>query len=249
MPGIQKVLHYGSSNSDWESSEMFHLQRESLFYLLCVWALKCFVLAPADTIKPLFIIPSVSDSTITCFHFITCVFGSILREREREKNPKDLVMQPQGFKCFDQKQHWASHIVPWRTSALNPGVFFFFCYGIISYLHPASSFQSLSLSSSPRWFITVILLGSFVICIEVSKSNSWPLWSLWLVLKWFLQLFCIQICYIILLDGFCVFDFDVFGQSMFSNVFFKVVRCVWINNWYRNDTFCMFYCVCYSYIK
>lgn len=90
MPGIQKVLHYGSSNSDWESSEMFHLQRESLFYLLFVWALKCFVLAPADTIKPLFIIPSVSDSTITCFHFITCVFGSILREREK-KPPRILL--------------------------------------------------------------------------------------------------------------------------------------------------------------
>lgn len=172
-------------------------------------------------------------------------------------------MQPQGFRCFDQKQHWTSHVVPWRTSALNPGVFLPLLALLLSYnfISTSSIFISVPLinsrtfhpknvsplSSTPRWFITVILLGNsrlvFVICIEVGKSNCWPLWSLWLALKWFLQLFCIQRCYIILLDGFCVFGFDVFGQSMFSNVFFKVVRCVWINNWYRNYTICMFYCV------
>lgn len=155
-------------------------------------------------------------------------------------------MQPQGFRCFDQKQHWTSHVVPWRTSALNPGVFLPLLALLLSYnfISTSSIFISVPLinsrtfhpknvsplSSTPRWFITVILLGNsrlvFVICIEVGKSNCWPLWSLWLALKWFLQLFCIQRCYIILLDGFCVWLWCFWSVHVLECVFQSCQMCL-----------------------
>lgn len=167
-----------------------------------------------------------------------------------------MICNQQGFRCFDQNQHWTSHIVPWRTLALNPGVFaisviiLFHIY--IQHLHACISVPlinrrkfhpenlcspPISLSPTLRWFIAVILLGNshsvFVICIEVRKSDFWPVWSLWLVVKWLLQKSAKMLNYLLRWHS-CVCFWSICVLECFSKNFYvfkhKTLH-MWGLNW------------------
>ncbi len=72
-----------------------------------------------------------------------------------EKKNEKMICNQQGFRCFDRNhQHWTSHIVPWRTLALNPGVFavsviiLFHIY--IQHLHASISVPLINRSSTQK---------------------------------------------------------------------------------------------------
>ncbi len=84
------------------------------------------------------------------FNFNT-LFQYITFNSERKK----IICNQQGFRCFDRNhQHWTSHIVPWRTLALNPGVFavsviiLFHIY--IQHLHASISVPLINRSSTQK---------------------------------------------------------------------------------------------------
>lgn len=146
-------------------------------------------------------------------------------------------MQPaRRYRRFDQKQQWISHIVPWRTSASNPGVSAIFGallsrYFIVStssiFMYPFQSlllrrkFHPENISSPPPhylppwgdlslWSCSEIPTRFFspVMCVDVERFDlcGW-LWND------FCSCFVHKECWFTQFDGFCVFNFDVFGLS------------------------------------